>query len=303
MTTASLSLRSFARTWFGDHPELDVIGVPWEDFEKALHLEYDDELSQDKLFEVFMSLSQQNTKNRSITLYNSKFRETARQLGSALTDSFKLHSYIKGLSPRTRSDVQRSNPLSVEQAMLQASKSENIGFRNSGSSYDSYYGAGRSRQTLDRYDSRQVDYGDPMDTSLGQMDGGNPEVEEEESYDVPENPDELRQMAFDDPDSFYDAVDRLHIMARTQGRGNGRDNRRGGFRGRSRGGNPTPRGNSGGSRQDERPRAYECYVCGSPDHLAHECPKRYQLRKDKGLINQMADATDKSSGNETGQEM
>jgi hypothetical protein len=38
-----LSLRSFARTWFREHPELDVIGVPWEDFEKALHLKYDDE--------------------------------------------------------------------------------------------------------------------------------------------------------------------------------------------------------------------------------------------------------------------
>ena len=75
MSIVSTYLTEYTQTWYRERPHLGAYGAPWTDFAAAIHTEYDDELSQDKLFEAFATLSQYNSQNHSVALYNDKFRK------------------------------------------------------------------------------------------------------------------------------------------------------------------------------------------------------------------------------------
>jgi hypothetical protein len=296
VSLATNQLDGPASTWYRTAEHLHPTGTPWQALVAAMHAEFDDELSQDKLLDRLFSLSQQTTKNRSVTSYTEDFRRTMVELGSVLTPEVTLHTYINGLLPRTQVDVRRANPATVDEAMLQAARASTINDRTwtRGSLYDPYYETRRNTNSTNNH-------GDPMD--LSQIYEG--EESDNDLKGLPEDPQDLWQLAEQDPDHFTEIVDDLHAIAMNRGQlGNRRGSRgRGGvFRGRFRKNNFTGRSSSYGTggRDDNFRGRLECYVCGK-EHLASECPDNYRNKKRQGKVLQIADTTEDSSGNGKGQ--
>ena len=295
---SSAYLKEFAQTWYDGQPELQGHGVVWEHFEKAMHKEYDDELSQTKLLDTYHNLAQENIPGRSVSVYNAQFRRLASEIpDTLLPKSLRLYHYLSGLMLRTRQDMERTNPQTVEEAMFQAARIENTQ-RNATHvpTYDSYI-AGQSSLSRPATDNighlTGRSYGDPMD--LSNIEDSLPEF--------PDSIEDLWALEEDDPERYYETVESLYALRPSRGR----------FRGRGRGGQGRGRASDYGRsygqgrdsrREGERDRGMsadrsqiKCYTCGKPGHRAFECSQRADTQR---TVNQVTDDISHESGNERG---
>jgi hypothetical protein len=288
---ASSYLTDFAQTWFVGRTDLH--DTTWDNFEGAMHTEYDDELSQTKLLDLYHSISQEQAAGRSITVYNDQFRRLANEIPETLVPAnLRLYHYYQGLMLRTRQDVERTNPRNLQEAMRAAAQIENIQ-RSAVSvpSFSAYMSsqASHARQALSQsYGS----YGDPMDLSNI----------EEALDEIPEQIDDLWALEEQDPERFYETIESLHAINSFRGRDR--------FRGRMRGrgtvrGRGSFRSSYGKGKESEEGRSksplaeasqVKCYSCGKPGHKSFECPQRATTKKTVNQVTEEEEDQGKESG-------